>query len=132
MKITNFTICGQCSNCGQCCSDFLHLDEKEIREIDKFLKVHPNIEQHNKGENNWNCPFRNDNFKRCEIYEVRPQICRVFKCNFTTEEAYKKRDEMNKGKKARSMAQLFFKDESKMNYAKEYGILLRIYKRGEK
>ena len=127
--ITNFTICGQCSNCGQCCSDFLHLDEKEIVTIDKYLKTHE-IKQQNKGENNWNCCFRNETLKRCDIYEARPQICRVFKCDKTPEQAYKERDLLNKNKKARSMAQLFFKDESKIHLANEYGI--KIYKRGEK
>ena len=128
-KITNFTIGGQCSNCGQCCSDFLHLDESEIREIDKFLKTH-NIEQHNKGENNWNCCFRNEEFKKCEIYEVRPQICKIYKCDLTPKDAFENRDKINGNKKVRSMAELFFKDTSKIHLAEQYGI--KIYKRGEK
>jgi Fe-S-cluster containining protein len=129
MGLTNMTICGNCSNCGECCSDFLHLDEREITAIDKYLKKH-NILQQNKGANNWNCCFRNETFKRCDIYEVRPQICRVFKCDITPAEAYRRRDEINGNKKARSMAQLFFKDDSKIHLANEYGI--KVYKRGEK
>ena len=30
IHLTNFTICGNCSNCGQCCSEFLHLDKEEL------------------------------------------------------------------------------------------------------
>ena len=122
------TICGHCSNCGECCSDFLHLDKTEISKIDKYLETH-NIKQNNVGANNWNCPFRNETFRKCEIYEVRPQICRVFKCDITPKEAFKRRDEINGNKKARSMAELFFKDSSKIHLAEEYGV--KIYKRGE-
>ena len=95
-----------------------------------YLKKHPKY-QHNKGENNLNCPFRNDELRICEIYEVRPLICQVFKCNVQPEEAFKKRDFINNKKKSRSMAELFFKDESKINFMKNnYGI--KLYKRGEK
>jgi hypothetical protein len=27
------------------------------------------------------CPFRDDLNKKCLIYEIRPEICRVFQCN---------------------------------------------------
>lgn len=38
MNLTDYTRCGECSNCGQCCSDILHLSEEEIKRIDKYLK----------------------------------------------------------------------------------------------
>lgn len=128
MNITNYTICGNCSNCGECCSDTLHLDDDEIKKIDEFLKEHK-IYQNNKGGNNFKCPFRDDFLKRCSIYEVRPYICRVFKCDTPVEKARFNRDEINKNKKPRSMAELFFKDESKIKFIKNFGI--KIYKRGE-
>lgn len=129
MDLTNFTKCGQCSNCGQCCSDLLHLSKEEIQRIDEYLKEH-NVIQHNKGENNMCCPFRNEMFKKCDIYGVRPEICKVFKCNKTAKEAFINRKLTNLNKKPRSMAELFFKDDSKINFLKQI-IPYRIYKRNE-
>lgn len=129
MKLINYTVCGQCSNCGQCCSDLLHLSKEEIKRIDDYLKEHK-LEQHNKGENNLNCPFRNELFKKCDIYEVRPEICKIFKCNKTPEEAYRNREFTNFNKKCRSMAELFFNDDSKIKFLKkELG--LKVYTREE-
>jgi len=129
MKLINNTRCGNCSNCGECCSDFLHLDKDEIKKIDDYLKKHKLI-QNNKGANNFICPFRNNVLKKCDIYEVRPYICQLFKCNILPEEARIKRDEINKNKKPRSMAELFFKDDSKIKFLKEK-FNVKIYRRGE-
>ena len=120
---------GNCSRCGECCGDILHLDDEEIQRIDDYIKEHK-VYQLNKGENNLRCPFRDDFLKRCTIYEVRPYICRVFKCDTPPEKAKFNRDEINKGKKPRSMAELFFKDESKIKFLKE-NLGIKIYKRGE-
>lgn len=128
MNITDFIINGKCSNCGECCTDTLHLDDDEIKKIDEFLKGHK-IYQNNKGSNNFRCPFRDDFLKRCSIYEVRPYICRAFRCDTPPEKAILNRDEINKNKKPRSMAELFFKDESKIKFVENFGI--KIYKRGE-
>jgi Fe-S-cluster containining protein len=125
----NYTNLGTCSNCGECCSDFLHLDDEEIKRIDEYLIKHK-IQQSNKGENNLCCPFRDDFLKKCNIYEARPYICRVFKCDTPPEKAIRNRDEINKNKKPRSMAELFFKDESKIEFAKK-NIGIKLFKRGE-
>lgn len=129
MKLNNYTICGKCSNCGECCSDILHLDKDEIKRIDNYLKEHK-IVQNNKEENNLNCPFRNDVLKKCDIYEVRPYICQIFKCNTSSKEAKFKRDELNKNKKPRSMTELFFKDDSKIKFLYQ-NFKIKVYKRGE-
>lgn len=128
MQLTNFTRCGNCSNCGQCCSDLLHLDKTEIEKIDNYLKEHK-VKQHNKEANNWNCPFRNEELKKCDIYEVRPLICQRFKCDVKPQDAFKQKDLINNTKKPRSMTELFFKDDSKIELASKYGI--KIYKRNE-
>jgi len=128
-KLTNHTILGNCSNCGNCCSDILHLNNKEIKQIDNYLKTHK-LQQHNKGENNMMCPFRNETLKKCDIYEVRPDICKIFKCDKSPEEAWVNREFTNFNKKPRSMSELFFKDDSKLKILKkEYGI--KLYRRGE-
>ena len=85
-QITNFTCNGKCSNCGQCCSDFLPISNKEIKTIKRY------IEQHKIKECNHlpiivnnvldlTCPFRDNVNNKCTIYEVRPEICRNFICS---------------------------------------------------
>jgi Fe-S-cluster containining protein len=111
-NITNYTCNGKCSGCGQCCGDILHLSKKEIHRIDRYLKEHkveatPRIVLVSYDNT---CPFRDNGNKKCKIYEVRPDICRVFQCNKTPEEAFKNREITNSGKLPRSMRNLFFGD----------------------
>lgn len=112
LQITNFTCKGECSNCGQCCGDILHLSKQDIKRIDEYLKEHK-IEATPRcllAQYDNTCPFRDNKNKKCKIYEVRPEICRVYKCDKTAEEAYKNREISNKGKLPRSMRNIFFKD----------------------
>ena len=121
LKITNFTCNGKCSNCGQCCGDILHLSESEIKLIDNYLKKHkikPTPKSIMVDYDN-TCPFRDNKNKKCKIYEVRPQICRVYKCDKTPEKAYKNRELSNKNKLARSMRQLFFNDNEGAKWLKK-------------
>ena len=67
----------ECRNCGECCSNYLPLQEKEImrmKELAEKENKHP-IRQ------DWydRCPFLNNNNK-CDIYSERPLICRQFTC----------------------------------------------------
>lgn len=126
--LTNYTIMGNCSRCGECCSEFLPLDSKEIEEIEKYIRTHK-VKIHNKEKNNFRCPFRNDEKKICEIYKVRPQICKVFKCDTKPEEAFKRRDELSLNKKSRSMSEVFYNDKSKLKIAKSLG--LKVHRKGE-
>lgn len=126
MYITDFTKNGKCSNCGECCSDLLHLGEEEIKRIDDFLKD-KNIKQYNK--NNFKCPFRNDVIKMCNIYPARPDICRWFVCNKEPEQVARERDLRNYNKKVRSMTELFFYDTSRKATYKKIGIT--VYGRNE-
>lgn len=112
IRITNFTCHGECSNCGQCCGDILHLSKQEIHRIDEYLKEHE-IEPTSRCvlmDYDNTCPFRDNTNKKCKIYEVRPDICRVYKCDKSPEEAVRNREMTNKGKLPRSMRNLFFKD----------------------
>ena len=112
ISITNYTCNGKCSSCGRCCGDILHLSKAEIKIIDAYLKKHKvKATPRNVFVNYDNtCPFRDEDKKICKIYEVRPQICRVYKCDKTPEEALKNRELTNKGKLPRSMRNLFFND----------------------
>ena len=87
-EVTDFTIDGECSNCGECCSNILPLTEEEIETIKKYIKEH-NVKEAVNGipldaQVNMLCPFM-DSAKehKCKIYHIRPKICRYFYCNKT-------------------------------------------------
>jgi Fe-S-cluster containining protein len=67
----------ECNKCGNCCSNFLPLSEKEIRTMKKLSKKenkHPLLKD-------WynRCPFLN-NDNKCDIYKDRPAICQYYNC----------------------------------------------------
>lgn len=89
-KVTN--LCkedGNCSQCGACCGAFLPVSDAEVKKIKNYVKAH-HIKPQKHGTAvlanpavDFNCPFL-DTTKKCEkctIYEVRPMICRLFKCS---------------------------------------------------
>ena len=132
ISVTNHTCNGKCSCCGECCGDILHLSKREIKEIDKYLKKHkieatPRILMSFYDNT---CPFRDNKEKKCKIYEVRPDICRVYKCDKSPEEVYKNRELTNKGKVTRSMRNLFFNDTKFKEFTKIMGI--SIFDRNDK
>lgn len=80
----NNTINGNCSGCGKCCTNILAVSEKEIQVIKAYIKKH-NIKPINycnvlSNEYINICPFLNSENK-CNIYEVRPEICKRFLCS---------------------------------------------------
>ena len=112
LGITDYTCNGQCSCCGQCCGDILHLSRKEIKRIRQYVKDHkiqPTAKNIFVAYDN-TCPFRDNVNKKCKIYEVRPDICREFICNLKKEDIYNNRERNNNSRLARSMRQLFFDD----------------------
>lgn len=114
LDIKNYTCNGECSGCGQCCGDILNLSKEEILRIDRYLKRHkvdptPMIKLVSYDNT---CPFRDNKNKKCKIYEARPEICRVFKCDKTPEEVAKNKEMNVKFKPVRSMRYIFFNDDS--------------------
>jgi len=84
--IYDYTMDGKCSNCGECCANFLPVSKKEVKEIKKYIEKHGIKEQ----KRFWpfsgptldlTCPFRSNSERKCLIYEVRPAICRDFQCD---------------------------------------------------
>ena len=84
--VYDFTKDGECSSCGSCCSRYLPLPSKELKEIKRYVKKHhikpqkhlmPTVEP----TVDFTCPLRNDSEQKCMCYEVRPQICRNFRCD---------------------------------------------------
>lgn len=87
-KVINFCAeNGKCSDCGNCCSNCLPLTQFEIKVIKKHIRKNHILPEHHTpalsatNAVDWVCPFRDEINKRCKIYEVRPAICKFFKCD---------------------------------------------------
>ena len=86
--VHDFTENGKCSQCGACCSNILPMTDKEIETIRRYIKRHGTKEQKHflplaNPAIDLTCPFLDSTKKteKCTIYEVRPAICRYFKCD---------------------------------------------------
>ena len=84
-EITDFTVDGHCSGCCACCSDFLPMSKAEIERIRAYVRKH-HLKEHTTVVNpgvyvDGTCPFRNNVARKCDIYPVRPEICRCFQCD---------------------------------------------------
>lgn len=84
--VYDFTKDGKCSQCGQCCGRYLPISEKELKEIKRYVKKHrikpqrhlmPSVEP----TLDLTCPLRNDSERKCMAYNVRPAICKFFRCD---------------------------------------------------
>ena len=85
--VYDFTVNGECSQCGACCSNLLPVSSKEVKEIHRYVKKHHIPEQKRFAPLvdevlDLTCPFRPETEKKCLIYSVRPQICRSFRCDY--------------------------------------------------
>ena len=85
-KIVDYTKNGECSNCGNCCGNLLPLTNDEVNRIKKYVRKHRIKENIFRPPLvgpviNYICPFRNDKEHKCDIYDIRPQVCRGFICN---------------------------------------------------
>lgn len=91
----DFTVNGKCSGCGQCCSNHLVMSDNEIAFIRHYVKknkIHPvnhipAILNCDDDVEDGMCPFLDTTKKekKCLIYDVRPEICRMYKCNNESE-----------------------------------------------
>lgn len=85
--VFDYTKDGKCSQCGQCCSDLLPMSEKEVKRIQEYIRRKHIGECVNKPPtaepvaHDFTCPFRDNLNRICTIYEVRPAICRDFRCD---------------------------------------------------
>lgn len=84
--VFDFTVSGECSGCGQCCSNFLPISGKEIKKIRRYIQKKKITEQKHIVPTvgptvDWTCPFRDNTSRKCVIYQVRPAICRDFRCD---------------------------------------------------
>lgn len=112
----DFTVNGECSGCGQCCSNFLPVASHEIKAIKRYVEKHGIKEQSNcfpvsTGLLDLTCPFRSESERVCLIYPVRPEICRSFKCDHDKSEVMKNKKLLHKRYKAIDMRSEFFGHE---------------------
>lgn len=84
----DFTDNGNCIGCGACCSNALPMTDKEVRIIKRYIeKKHIKEQIHTipmtDNTLDMTCPFLNTTKSKdkCEIYQVRPLICKRFICN---------------------------------------------------
>ena len=113
----DYTEDGKCVRCGACCSTLLPVSGKEIKEIRRYIKKnHIQEQQHNYLVKNLGldltCPFLNDSKRnnKCEIYPVRPEICRSFMCN-DPHGARQNKKLLHKKYEPVDMRELFFGDD---------------------
>ena len=88
--VYNYTQNGKCSSCGECCTALLPVTKEELKAIKRYCKknhIAP-VKKHSGVAFDFSCPFRNEAEKKCNIYEVRPKICRDFKCDVWKNEVY--------------------------------------------
>lgn len=120
MTFDNYTKDGKCSGCGNCCVGILPLSTAEIKRIHEYMKKHEIKEHHSgvammAGKIDGTCPFRDDVNRKCDIYEVRPEICRCFACNKTEKDVLRDRSRLHARNKTVFMRSEFFgNDELKI------------------
>ena len=78
---------GKCIGCGECCGSLLPVSLKDVEIMKKYIEEHnitpePLIVYRN-GEKGYNsmCCFLDQKTNRCKIYEARPKVCRLYKCD---------------------------------------------------
>ena len=120
MTITDFTIDGKCSGCGECCSNMLPMSADEVRQIKTYIKKHNIKEQrHNFLQGiDMTCPFRDELNRKCLVYEVRPAICREFVCNHTIEDIMKAQLDIHKINRVVFMRNEFFGSKEDIEFLK--------------
>lgn len=121
---TNFTVDGKCSNCGECCSDWLPISREEVRRIHRYVRQHNIKERHNNVmmmglTADITCPFRDNVKRKCTIYEVRPEICRAFKCDTAWSKVEMDKKVFHQKNDVVSMRAEFFNDESALLLIKQ-------------
>ena len=120
MEVTDFTVNGKCSDCGSCCSDFLPLSKSEVKRIKAYIKKHHIKEQRHNMQIGYDitCPFRDDLNKGCTIYEVRPEICRAFRCDKPIEQLIKIKQKNHAEKTIICMRNKFYGSEEDIELLK--------------
>ena len=113
IRLYDCTRNGQCSNCGNCCSNFLPLSSDEVGRIKAYIRKHKIKEQRQNVAAGYEmtCPFRDEVNKKCLIYSIRPAICRQFMCNHKREDVISSNFDFRKKWRVVFMRTEFFGDK---------------------
>lgn len=119
VKVEDFTKNGKCSDCGKCCSNMLPLSVEEIKRIKAYVKRQGIKEQRHNFVSGFDmtCPFRDEANRKCTIYDIRPEICRQFKCNNTIEDIKKNKMTLHKKYDVVLMRNEFFGNKEDLTFA---------------
>lgn len=104
----NHCVDDKCSNCGNCCVDLLPLTKNELERLRRYAREH-NLKEHRQAPfwdpnaTDLTCPFRNQHTQKCEVYPVRPLICRSFTCAKPLDVAKHDWDEIHKTRQVVSL-----------------------------
>ncbi len=93
----DLSVNGECTGCGECCTNVMKLSRAEITRIRSYIAKHgikpvDHFKAPMAGEFlDMCCPFLDDKrpAKKCIIYPVRPAICRHFMCRSISDPAYR-------------------------------------------
>ena len=84
-NIKDMTKEGKCSKCGECCGLFIPFTKKELKIIKEYVNknnIKPMFRYNTAiGSFDARCPFYNSIQHKCNIYEVRPHVCKDFICS---------------------------------------------------
>lgn len=131
-RYLNKCIGGKCSGCGDCCTDLLPLTQKEVDRLREYaiahdLRAHTQMPFYESGGVDLTCPFRNQITGKCDVYEVRPHICRLYICSKQTRQATIERNRwtFSKGVSTRSLRYEIFGDRTTILFTK--AVVLKEY-----
>lgn len=93
---TDLTDCGKCPNgCGECCTNILPCTEYELDRIARYAKKNRITMVRERSSVpmtryslDLGCPFRDEEKRKCLVYEVRPTICREYMCSNMVKHIY--------------------------------------------
>ncbi|WP_295236926.1 YkgJ family cysteine cluster protein [Veillonella sp.] len=115
-SVTDFTVNGKCSGCGECCADLLPLTNKDVKRIRQYVKRHKIKARAAQADIDMICPFLNMSNK-CMVYPVRPLICKLFKCD-KPKQVGQARVLIESGASVRSMRALFCGEKDVVEFKK--------------
>lgn len=67
---------GDCRGCGGCCGRYVPVSAFDLARLEGYLRGHEVTPNYSDGM----CPFLSAD-RTCMVYEARPQICRVYRCD---------------------------------------------------
>lgn len=79
--LTDFTVDGVCSCCGECCSNYLPLTVFEFNRLKSWVRRTKFKPEFIYDVLDITCPFLDKELSRCVCYDIRPEICKIFTCH---------------------------------------------------